>query len=59
MIALTAKHRKSLCKHNRNRGEWSVTIAWIELEISSHAIVSGILLLPYFGPSPAPLGCDN
>src|SRR5258707_15874895 len=55
MIALTAQPRKALCKYGRNPRR----NARQGQEISSHAIVRGILLLPYFCQPPAPLGCDN
>ncbi|SDI68925.1 hypothetical protein SAMN05444171_3701 [Bradyrhizobium lablabi] len=65
MIALTAERRKSLCSHG---GSWISAEAAtdcparflpIPQEVSSHAIVSGILLLPYFCPSGAPLDCEK
>lgn len=54
MIALTADCRKWVVK-----SEETATNRRVLREISSHGIVSGILLLPYFCPPPAPLACEK
>src|SRR3954447_5495178 len=58
MIALTAERRKRLCRSRKPRRIVRRSRSR-SLEILNHAIVSRILLLPYFRQPTAPLGCKK
>src|SRR5688572_17675526 len=55
MIALTAGHRKRTFEIAM---ETAMALRQTP-EIPSHGNVRGIILLPHFRPSPAPLACDK
>src|SRR5258708_25532423 len=51
--------QEALCRYRRRRDRLSIVPTFEDPETLGHGIVSGIILLPHFRPSTAPLPCEK